>query len=245
MTTDAPEGLGRFPATRWTLVARAGGNDPSRQLGALEELLRRYLPALQAHLVLQKHLPPEQADDLLQSFIADKIIQGQLLEQADPQRGKFRTVLLTALDRYLISEFRKINAQKRAPEAGFVTLDDEAIQVTAPGAATAAFDMEWAQQVIAQALERTRSECEATGRTGCWGMFEVRIVDPLLHGKTPPPYEELIGRFGFESPLQASNALTTAKRIFERALREVVAEYDDPEAELEELRAILSQAGGS
>lgn len=229
--------------TRWTLVARAGGDDPTQRLCALEELLRRYLPALQAHLVIQKRLPTEQADDLVQSFITDKIIQGQLLEQADPQRGKFRTVLLTALDRYIISEFRKLNAQKRAPEAGFVDLDAEAVQVAAPGAASAAFDVEWARQIINESLRRVQAECEATGRAAFWQLFELRVVGPMLDGVEPPPYDELVRRFGFQSPTQASNALLTAKRMFARALREVVAEYDDPEAELNELRMILAGAG--
>jgi RNA polymerase sigma-70 factor (ECF subfamily) len=247
MTTEMSEGPGRFPVTRWSLVARAGGDDPARRLEAMEELLRRYLPALQAHLVIQKRLPPEQADDLIQSFITDKIIQGQLLEQADPQRGKFRTVLLTALDRCIISEFRKQNAQKRAPEAGFVSLDAEAVQVAAPGGGSAAFDLEWARQIIAEALRRVQAECDATGRAAFWQLFELRVVRPMLEGAEPPPYDELVRRFGFQSPTQASNALLTAKRMFARFLHEVVAEYAGDEtladAELNELRMILAGAG--
>jgi len=97
-------------------------------------------------------------------------------------------------------------------------------------------------------LQRTQTECEATGRTNFWGLFEVRVVGPLLRGEPPPAYDELVARFGFQSPLQASNALTTAKRIFTRALHAVVAEYAESEEaveeELRELRAILSHAGG-
>ena len=238
--TNSP---GQFPLTQWSLVARAGGEDPNRRLTALEELLRRYLPALKAHLISVKRLPPEQADDLLQSFIADKIIQGQLLGQADPQRGRFRTILLTALDRYAVSLYRRDAAQKRAPDGGFVALED--FDVAAGGGASVGSegDVEWARQVIAEALRRAKAECASGGRAACWGMFDVRVVGPLLRGEEPPPYEELIRRFGFESPLQASNALTTAKRIFSRTLREVVGEYANPETELAELRAILSQAG--
>jgi hypothetical protein len=57
----------------------------------------------------------------------------------------------------------------------------------------------------------------------------------------------VVVRFGFKSPTEASNALVTAKRMFVRALRSVVAEYATDEAgingEIEELRAILSRAG--
>jgi hypothetical protein len=54
-----------------------------------------------------------------------------------------------------------------------------------------------------------------------------------------------VEKFGFRSPTEASNALVTAKRMFVRALRAVVAEYARDEngidREIEELRAILSR----
>jgi hypothetical protein len=53
-------------------------------------------------------------------------------------------------------------------------------------------------------------------------------------------------RIGFKTPLQASNALVTAKRMFERQLRSVVAEYAGDESEVEselmDLRRIFSDA---
>lgn len=52
-------------------------------------------------------------------------------------------------------------------------------------------------------------------------------------------------QFGFHSPAEASNALITAKHIFDRLLREVVTDYSgdgtDLEAELRELKAALSK----
>jgi RNA polymerase sigma-70 factor (ECF subfamily) len=236
-----------FPATRWTEVRQAA--HPSQVLGeaALAALLGRYRPALKAHLMFVKRLSPEHAEDLLHDFIADKVLRHSLLAGCDPGRGRFRTYLLTALDRYTVSAHRRDAAQKRAPEGGFVELEE--FDTPADGAAqTAAGDVEWARQVIAEALQRAQTECEATGRANFWSMFDVRVVGPLLRGEPPPVYEELVARLGFQSPLQASNALTTAKRIFTRMLREVVAEYaESPEAvetELHELRAILSQVGG-
>jgi hypothetical protein len=49
----------------------------------------------------------------------------------------------------------------------------------------------------------------------------------------------LIGKFGFRSPSQAFNILGTAKRMFKRHLRAVIAEYARDEKEVaEELRAL-------
>ena len=69
-------------------------------------------------------------------------------------------------------------------------------------------------------------------------------LDPALDDAPPEPYERVIERFKFASPAAASNALVTAKRMFERNLRSVVGEYaaDDAEieAELAELRAVVA-----
>jgi hypothetical protein len=49
-----------------------------------------------------------------------------------------------------------------------------------------------------------------------------------------PNYDELLNEFGFDSPAQASNALITVKRHFQRVLRQVVAEYADSEEQITE-----------
>ena len=82
-----------------------------------------------------------------------------------------------------------------------------------------------------------------SGRADVWGVFQCRLLDPSLQGTAPVDYEELVARFGLQSPSQASNVLVTAKRTFARALRSVVGEYalgdDEIDAEIRELREIL------
>lgn len=248
MALNSGEDYRAFPATRWTLVARAGADIDAPDLPALDELLRLYHPALRAHLVLRKKIPPERADDLLQGFMASKILSGHLLGAANQQFGRFRTYLLTALDRYIVSVIRHENAQKRSPGAEPVlNVDNHPDLGSVPDRTAAEFDVAWARQVVAETLRRVQTECVRSGRETFWQVFDLRIVGPLLDGVAPPAYEELVQRFGFASPTQASNALLTAKRMFARLLREVVTEYArdaaTAEAEIQELRAILAEAG--
>ena len=91
----------------------------------LNDLLQRYLPALRAHLVYGKRLQPDVADDLLQSFVADKVVEQGLVASADREKGKFRTFLLAALSRYHVSQIRKAKAQKRAPNEGEMVAYEE------------------------------------------------------------------------------------------------------------------------
>ena len=247
MSNDAPEDSRGMPSTDWSLVANASLLGEQMGLESLNELLSRYRPALKAHLVLKKQLPPAQADDLIQGFLSTKVLDGGLVSRADPGKGRFRTLLLTALDRYVISVIRSEGAKKRSPEQGFVTIDDSSDQLGVVQPPPDPFDVAWAHEIIVEALGRVKAECTASGRSAYWSVFDCRVVAPIFDGVEPVPYEQVVEKFGFRSPTEASNALVTAKRMFVRALRAVVAEYardeDGIDTEIGELRAILSRAG--
>lgn len=242
---DAPYG-GRFPTTHWSLVARAGQDATETKRQALGELLTRYLPALRAHLVHGKRLSPHDADDLLQEFVAAKLLEKELLGRADAELGRFRTFLLTALDRFLIDRFREENACKRSPGEGRLkVLGDDAGQLQG-NSPSDAFDLAWARNVIDQTVQLMRAECESSSRPDIWGVFECRLLEPMLGGAEPVDYDELVKRFDLQSPSQASNVLMTAKRTFARLLRSVVGEYarenDEIDAEIGELMEVLARA---
>ena len=101
--------------------------------------------------------------------------------------------------------------------------------------------------LIAAALLNMRSECETSNRSDIWGVFEGRLLAAVLEDSPETGYEELIQRFGFKSPSHAFNALNTAKRMFKRHLRSVIAEYAhgdrEVEDELRELKERLLRAG--
>jgi RNA polymerase sigma-70 factor (ECF subfamily) len=236
---------GRFPTTQWSLVDRAGRDDAQARRQALGKLVTRYLPALRAHLVYGKRLSPDDADDLLQEFLVGKVLERDLIARANRDLGRFRTFLLTALDRFRIDRLRRDHARRRAPGGARVDLDRGPDAL--PASTSDAFDVAWARRVIDESLARMRAECEASGRPEVWAVFQCRLLDPITEGCEPVGYETLIERFGFRSPSQASNVLITAKRAFARALRSVVGEYtrDQAEVELEihELIDTLGRAG--
>ena len=210
--------------------------------------MARYLPALRAHLVYKRRVSPDQADDLVQEFVASKILESDLVARADRELGKFRTFLLTAIDRFLLNQIRDERAKKRAPsQRRLVGLDDWTDCLGVEDRPSEVFDVAWARSVLSEALERMRRECEATGRADVWGGFECRVVAPLLEGSDPVDYRQLVERFGFRTPTQAANALTTGKRSYARALRSVVGEYARDEGEIDSEIAQLQQvlAGSS
>jgi RNA polymerase sigma-70 factor (ECF subfamily) len=177
----------------------------------------------------------DQADDLLQGFVLKKVLQRQLVARADRSRGKFRTFLLTALDRYVLDELERKQIPEVAYEEG--TSDPQV-------APADAYEQTWVRIVLDEVIGRMRAECEAEGQAEIWGVFECRLLTPALDQVEPPAYREIVQRLGFQSPIQAANALTTAKRKFRRILELVIAEYaadGQVDEEIAELRRILTR----
>jgi len=244
---DESAGNVGFPPTSWVSLfnlAHARG-DAARQ--AISRLLLRYLPALRAHLIYHQRLKADAADDLLQGFVASKILEQNLLAKADPHRGRLRNLLLSSLDHYVSSTRRADKRAKRSPGAGHLNdITDDQIIPSNSSIPSEAFEIAWAKQSITEALNRMKEECSARGRLDLWQLFQGRVVQPAIEGTAPVPYEQLVQQSGFQTPAQATNALVTAKRMFVRNLRSVVAEYAQSDAEIDEevvfLKASLAKA---
>jgi RNA polymerase sigma-70 factor (ECF subfamily) len=240
-----PTTRGVFPNTQWSLVARACAVPDQAASHALNELLRMYCPVLKKHLVRDMNFTPHSADDIVQDFVAQKILEKNALASADADKGRFRVFLLKTFNNFVVSEIRKGRARKRSPHNEHAHSLDETpdLAVTHPPLHQT-LDLEWARQIMALAIERMKQECAGKARADLWDIFSCRVLAPALEQAPLPSYEELVHRFGFQSPTQASNLLITAKRMFRRALadtvRDTVADESQVEEEIRDLKAILA-----
>ena len=164
----------RFATTRWSVVLSCA--DPNIGEGAareaLAELCKTYWRPVFAFISRHGRSIPD-AQDLTQDFLVH-VLEGSLLKRADPSRGRFRSLLLKALQNFLFDDIDKKRAQKRGGNAEFVSWDDwmaEApSQLTVSARALESwpaerlFDLRWAATVVEQALRRLREECESQGK---------------------------------------------------------------------------------
>jgi DNA-directed RNA polymerase specialized sigma24 family protein len=235
-----------FPTTHWSLVQSAGASDAGRRRRALADLLTHYLTPMNVYISKRWRVDAHRAEDLAQQFISDKLLERGIVRRASQGKGRFRAFLLKSLDRFILNQFRKSRARKRAPDrAGSL----ESLERTSKGAAPAElFDRAWAQHVLEEAMARMRAACEASARAHIWHIFNARLVGPLLHGEPVVDYRVLVDRYGLRSPSEASNALVTANRMFLRTLRQVVGVYEKDDEQIEEeirdLRKILALGAG-
>jgi len=102
----------KFPQTRWSVVLAARDDgDRTRAATALDELCKAYWFPLYVY-VRRRGYSPEDAEDLTQGYFASLIERGYLA-QADQNRGKLRSFLLTTLKHHLSDEWTKANTLKR------------------------------------------------------------------------------------------------------------------------------------
>ena len=120
--TDTPRApAGCFLTTHWSVVLAAGHSDTPRAQAALEKLCRAYWFPLYAYVRRRGH-SVEDAQDLTQEFFA-RVLEHRWLARADQAKGRFRTFLLTAMERFLANEWDKVRALKRGGGESPLSLD--------------------------------------------------------------------------------------------------------------------------
>ncbi len=234
-----PEKRSNSTQTDWSMIAAAVAEnvDTSAAEEAMEGLARRYWPAVYAY-VRSTGRDVHEAADLTQGFICDVVIARRLFEVADPSRGRFRALLLTALRNYLASESRssrrrqpsssgaRSSAQpsahsatprKREPFNLFLSDLDRCEPETSPSP-EAAFAAQWTALLVRSVLEKVREGCLKDGLEPHWTIFEYRVVRPLLLGDEPTPYHVLAERLELSETAHGPNMMVTVKRRFAKAM---------------------------
>jgi len=229
-----------FPTTRWTLVVAAA--DPQRKdaRSALVSLCEGYWYPLYAY-VRRLGYPPDQAQDLTQEFFI-RVLEGRYLDRADPEKGRFRSFILTSLKFFVADEEDRHRAHKRGGGV-LVTLEfssgEERYQREPAHNETPEriFERRWALSVLDRVVERLRSEFVHHGRPEHFERLKV-----FLLGQSDAPYAALAREMNTsEGALKvAIHRLRKRYRdLFRQEIADTVADPAEVESELRFLAAVL------
>jgi RNA polymerase sigma-70 factor (ECF subfamily) len=243
-SSDRPGHDRAFPTTRWSIVLQAGGKTDTQAHAALESLCRRYWHPLYT-FVRRQGRDHHEAEDCTQGFLA-QLLAADGLQSARPDRGRFRTFLLTSLRNFLTNEWRRTQTAKRGGGLPSVphapgSIDEQFCPEPRDSGLTPeqAFDRTWALEIIDRAVDELRSEYETSGRAR---IFE--SLAPLIWGTETG---EALARRAAASGLTVNSftvALHRARRRLGERLRSAVAETVADPAEIDaELRHLINAIG--
>jgi RNA polymerase sigma-70 factor (ECF subfamily) len=154
-----------FPSTHWSVVLAAGAASRGAD-DALEQVCRKYWRPLYAYVRRCGHRP-EDAEDLTQEFLA-RFIEKRYLGLADPQRGHFRSFLLTALRHFLQDEWDRARTAKRGGGRSVISLDMSPgrhwIEPADNLTPEKVYEQRWGEALLEAVLARLTEEYEATGK---------------------------------------------------------------------------------
>ena len=226
-----------FDSTRWSVVLSAGQRGSPQ---ALATLCETYWYPLYAY-VRRRVKRVQDAQDLTQAFFA-RLLEKDLLQVADPQRGRFRAFLLTSLKNFLANEWDKLRAQKRGGGKNLLSLDFdsgesryglEAVDNETP---EAIYDRQWAMVLLELVLQRLRDEMTAEGKEKLFGSLQ-----PYVTGKPKAgTYAELA-----EQLQMASGAIKVAVHRLRKRYRQILKEeisqtLEDPSDVDEEIQDLFA-----
>ncbi len=236
----AQGGARDFATTHWSVVLRAGQGNSDQSAEALEKLCRAYWYPLYAYVRRQGH-SPEEAQDLTQEFFS-RLLEKKQLQTADPERGRFRSFLLTVLKRLLVSEWRREHRQKRGGDALVFSLDEQeaegryhlepADEVTPE----ILFERRWAETVLDRVLARLEEEY----RRHALGFANLQSY--LVDDKGVAPSAQAAARLGVtESALKAVVYRVRCRygELFREEIANTVERPEEVEGEIRHLLGVL------
>ena len=233
-------GASRFPTTRWTLVVAAGNPQRTEARSALVSLCENYWYPLYAYL-RRRGYPADQAQDLTQEFFT-RVLEGRYLDRADPEKGRFRSFLLTSLKFFVADQEDRQRARKRGG-GQIVSLEfssgEERYQREPAHNETPdrIFERRWALSVLDGVVKKLRDEFVQHGRPEHFERLKV-----FLLGQSDISYAVLAQEMN-----TSEGALRVAihrlrkryREVFRQEIADTVADPAEVESELRYLAAAL------
>jgi len=214
----------KFLTTHWSLIEHIQAKSDRNQ-ALIGLLLEKYWKPVYCY-IRRKGYSNEPAKDLTQGFFHEVVLNHDIVQRADQNKGRFRSFLLHALNQYLINETKKSNVRRRIPQDKLVPLDiinpsnlPHSLQESDP---ETTYNYAWMSALLDQIITTVHRDCCEHGLEIHWQMFSERVVEPILNNHAPPPLSDICRKHGVQYPQKASNMIATVKRRFRSALRESV-----------------------
>jgi RNA polymerase sigma factor (sigma-70 family) len=233
-----------FATTHWSVVLKAARNDTTRAHVALEKLCQTYWYPLYAYVRRRGHSAHD-AQDLTQAFF-ECLLERESLLNVDPERGRFRSFMLGAMNHFLAKQWAKLQTQKRGGGRQILSLDAAAaeerfdLEPADPTTPDKAFDKEWATALLEKVLNQLEEEFRCENKTQ---MFDV-LKQTLAGSRESQPYVELAAQLNMNEGSVKTAAHRLRKRYRELLQAEIASTVASPDEVKEELGYLFKAMAG-
>ena len=233
-----------FCTTRWSLVLLAGQGGSRQADEALNQLCRTYWYPLYAYVRRKGH-DAEDAQDLTQAFFAH-LLEKNYLARANPDKGRFRSFLITGLNHFLVNEWARAHAEKRGGGHVPISLDATTAETwygREPATDTTPekiFEKRWALALLEQAAARLGKEHNTKGKAR-----QLELLKPFLSAEaTLVEYDRVARELGTNRDavkMAVSRLRKRYRALVQEEVAHTVASPDEVQEELRWLFKVLSR----
>ncbi|MGI9474554.1 MAG: RNA polymerase sigma factor [Rubripirellula sp.] len=229
-----------FRSTRWSEVIAAGNGSSPESQRALASLCEIYWYPLYAYA--RRRVPNvHQAQDLTQAFFAE-LLEKNYVGAATPERGRFRSFLLTAFKHFLSKQWEKGKAQKRGGGRAPISLDfenaDSRLRIDPAAGLTAeqCYDQQWVIALLDQILDRLQTEFEKSGKLEQF----VQLKGFIIGDHSGPTYAQVAEELGMTEAAAKKSASRMRKRYRELLREEIAQTISEPDDVDQEIRNLFT-----
>lgn len=229
-----------FHTTSWTLVQAAAVDPTADSRRALAALCQTYWRPVYA-FIRRNGYDRDESEDLSQGFFSLLLEKNYLLD-ANQERGRFRSFLLTSVKHFLANEWDRAHARKRGGGQVAVSIDQmDAERWYAPAAVESTtpeslFERRWAISLLEHVMVKLRAEFTSKGKADQFDKLSMF----LNMDSDGARYEEVAGQMGLSAGALRI-AVHRMRRKYARLLRAEIAEtVSTPEQLEDELRFLLA-----
>lgn len=165
--------------------------------------------------------------------------------RADPQKGRFRSFLLTALRQFLADQRDRARTTKRGGGISLISFDEQAGEgqflerLDQNLTCEQQFDRQWASTVLEQARARLRHECIAAGKSALYDRLNL-VGD---EHERPVTYADIAPQLGMSVSAIKSAVLRLRRHYGELVRQEIAQTVSNPvelKAEIGHLLSVIS-----
>ena len=235
-------GVATFRTTHWSVVLAAGESDREKARAALEQLCAAYWYPVYVFARRQGYDSAE-SEDLTQEFFA-RLLQRNDLAEVSPERGRFRSFLLTSFKHLLVNEYHRQRTEKRGGRATVISLDREdpetryQLEPVEPVTPETLFERRWALTVLERAVNRLRDEYAESEKAE---LFEE--LKEFLSNQKSLAHEAIASKHGISVGAVGVTIHRLRKRYAEVLREEISHTVSTPEDIDDEVRHLIAAVG--